>query len=165
MRKLSLSILAAAITVSLWVGFSVAHRTASAESAKPTEGWTVHIDAQKHFSENPNEVAHHFCKNVAGGWLECQIYDGDGSDAHLVSVEAIVSPAIYKSLPANEQALWHWHKTEIPKVNATMPDTPPDEQKKMIASMSDTYGKVYVIFDPITTHGLPIGTPTITVLK
>ncbi|MDQ6932621.1 MAG: OBAP family protein [Candidatus Eremiobacteraeota bacterium] len=165
MRKLLLWITALAVVFMCFAVLPLIHKAAAADGAKPTDGWTVHIDAEKHFGDNPTEVAHHYCRNVAGGWLECQIYDSDRADAHLVGIETIVPPAIYKKLPANEQALWHWHKTEIPKVNATMPGMSPDEQKKMVAKISDTYGKVYIIFDPVSTNALPLGNPTVTILK
>jgi len=140
--------------------------TASAASTTPTLGWNLHIDAQKHFGEaHPAEIAHHWCKPVSGGMTECQIYDSDAPDAHLVAIETIVSPATYNSFPASEQALWHYHKTEIPKVNATLPDMTPDQAKKTVASMEDTYGKVWLLYDPMSTGNMPTGQPSITVLK
>lgn len=140
-------------------------RPASAASTNPTQGWTLHIDAQKHFGDaHPDEIAHHWCKPVSGGLTECQIYDSDATDARLVAVETIVSPAIYKSFSADEQAYWHYHKTEIPKVNATLPDMTPAEAAKTVAAITDTYGKVWVLWDPMASSN-PIGAPTITVLK
>ncbi len=138
---------------------------ADAASVSPATGWTVHIDAQKHFGDaHPTEVAHHWCKSVAGGLTECQIYDSDAPDARLVEVETIVAPSVYKSFSPSEQALWHYHKVEIPKVNAVMPDVPPDEAAKILASISDTYGKVWLLWDPLTNAN-PIGSPTVVVLK
>ncbi|MBV9333238.1 MAG: DUF1264 domain-containing protein [Candidatus Eremiobacteraeota bacterium] len=140
-------------------------RAAAAASTNPTQGWTLHIDAQKHFGDaHPGEIAHHWCKPVSGGLTECQIYDGDSADARLVAVETIVAPATYKSFPPDEQAYWHWHKVEIPKVNATLPDMSPAEAAKTVAAMTDTYGKVWVLWDPMTNSN-PVGTPTITILK
>jgi hypothetical protein len=97
--------------------------------------------------------------------IECQIYDSDSPDARLVEVETIVSPAVYKSFPASEQALWHYHKTEIPKVNAKLPDMTPAQAKQFVAQISDTYGKVWMLFDPMSTNNMPMGQPTVVVLK
>lgn len=131
----------------------------------PSQGWTLHIDAQKHFGDqHATEIAHHWCKAVANGLTECQIYSSDAPNAQLVAVETIVGPAAYKSYPQSEQALWHYHKDEIPKVSATMPDLSPDEAKKVAASIMDTYGKVWLLFDPLSTNDQPTGQPTITVL-
>ena len=151
------------------LGLTVSHwmpATASAASTNPSLGYNLHIDAQKHFGDaHPTEIAHHWCKSVAGGMTECQIYDSDAADAHLVAVETIVSPSVYKSFDSTEQALWHYHKDEIPKVNATLPDMTPDQAKKTVAAMTDTYGKIWLLYDPMATNNLPTGQPTITVLK
>ena len=62
---------------------------------KPSDGWTLHIDAKKHFSASPDAIAHHWCKPVSGGLTECQLYDSDAADAKLVGVEVIVDSATY----------------------------------------------------------------------
>jgi hypothetical protein len=139
---------------------------AIAASTNPSIGWNLHIDAEQHFgSAHPKEIAHHWCKPVSNGLTECQIYNSDAADAQLVAVETIVGPDVYKTYPASEQAMWHWHKTEIAKVNATMPDTPPDQAKKIVDQISPTYGKIWLLFDPLSTNDQPIGEPTVTVLK
>ena len=137
---------------------------ADAAKAYPPMGWTIHVDAKKHFAGHPMEVAHHFCKNVAGGMIECQIYESDAPNARMVAVETIVPPAVYAKLPKAEQANWHYHKTEIPKVDATTPDMTKAEAAKLVAALNPTYGKVYVLWDPMTSNE-PIGQPTITILK
>lgn len=130
----------------------------------PSAGWTVHIDAKKHFGDaHPDEIAHHWCKNVAG-MTECQIYDSDGADAHLVAVETIVSPATYRSMDAREQAMWHYHKDELAKVDAVMPGMSADDAAKLTAQISDTYGKVWVLWDPASAT-LPVGRPSVTIMK
>lgn len=170
--------LAAALCLAFVAGFVIPHHGATVAGAAtpapaaataatgPTQGWTLHVDAQKHFGDaNPTGIAHHWCKPVAGGMIECQIYDSDAPDARLVEVETIVTPAVYKSFNAQEQALWHYHKTEIPKVNATLPGMPEDQAKKVVASMLDTYGKVWMLYDPAATNNMPTGMPTVIVLK
>ena len=62
-------------------------------SPRPTEGWTLHITAKMHFPGKPEMLAHHFCKQVAGGLIECQLYDSAAPDARLVGVETIVNAA------------------------------------------------------------------------
>lgn len=139
---------------------------ASAAHGTPSAGWTIHIDAQKHFPKHPTEWAHHWCRAAAGvpGMLECQIYGSDDSNAALVATEVIVPPAAYKKMSAAEQASWHYHKTEIPKVNAKMPDISAAAAKKMVAQITDTYGKIYVLWDPMDGTG-PVGAPTVNALE
>ena len=137
---------------------------AQAASINPSAGYTLHVDAEKHFGDaHPTEIAHHWCKPVSG-MTECLIFDSDAPDARLVEVETIITPAVYKSLSPQEQALWHWHKTEIPKVNAKLPDMTPAEAAKVVASITDTYGKVWMLWDPMANAN-PVGSPTVIVLK
>jgi len=133
----------------------------------PAQGYTVHVDAKRHFgTEHPNEIAHHWCKTgLAGGLIECQIYDSDAPNAHLVAVETIVQPEVYRTFSASEKALWHWHTTEIPKVDAKLPGMSPAQQKKFVASMMPTYGKVYILWDPVVTSNMPVGKPYVGIVK
>lgn len=166
MRKSSIA-LCVALAFALGLLVARIHPTAAAAaSTNPTTGWTIHIDAQKHFGDaNSTEVAHHWCKAVSGGMLECMIFDSDTANARLVEVETIVQPAVYKGLSKNEQALWHYHRDEIPKVNASMPDMTAAQAKAATASIIDTYGKVYMLWDPkATAGGAPIGQPSVVVL-
>lgn len=139
---------------------------ASMSSAKtyPVNGWTLHVDAKRHFPGNPNFVAHHFCRPAAGGITECQLYDSDKPDARLVGVEVIVPSATWKTFSPTERALWHYHKVEIPKVSAVFPDMTAAEAKKTLASLMDTYGKVYLLWDA-STQSSPTGQPFVYVLK
>ena len=152
--------IAALLTV-LIVGVSA--NAWGAASGKPSEGWTLHIDAKKHFPGNSDLIAHHYCKPVAGGFYECQLYDSDAPDARLVGVEVVVPADTYSKFSADEKALWHYHKTEIPKVQATLPDLSPEEAAKVVKSLEETYGKIYLLWDP-SKGDLPIGNPSVYVL-
>lgn len=133
--------------------------------AKPSEGWTLHIDAKKHFGDkNPDAIAHHWCKPVSGGLTECQLYDSDAADAKLVGAEVIVDSTTYNKLSASEKAMWHYHKDEIPKVDAKLPDLSPEEAAKVVKSIEETYGKIYIIWDP-SKSSVPQGRPDVTILK
>ncbi len=130
---------------------------------KPHQGFTLHIDAEKHFPGDDKRVAHHYCKQVKGGMVECQLYDSDDKDAGLVGVETVVPTDVWKGFDAKEQSLWHYHREEIPKVNAKLPDLSPEEAAKVVETLNETYGKIYLLWDP-TKSELPIGQPSITML-
>lgn len=131
---------------------------------KPYQGFTLHIDAEKHFPADEKKIAHHFCKQVKGGMFECQLYDSDDKDARLVGVETVVDTNTWKGLTAGEQKLWHYHREEIPKINAKLPDLSETEAAKVVEMLNETYGKVYLLWDPAKSD-LPIGQPNITILK
>ena len=154
----------AAVFSALGVGLAIRQQAADAAKISPATGFTIHIDAKKHFAAHPKEVAHHWCKPVAGGMIECQLYESDAANAHLVGVETVVQPGVYKKFSSDEQAKWHYHKTEIPKVDAKTPDMTPAEAKKLVAQLNPTYGKVYVLWDPMAS-AQPVGDPTITIVN
>ncbi|HEY7034531.1 MAG TPA: DUF1264 domain-containing protein [Thermomicrobiales bacterium] len=131
---------------------------------KPFEGFTLHLDAKMHFPGDPAMIAHHYCKTVGGGMIECLIFDGEADDAHLVAAETIVSPEVYDGFDPAEQKLWHYHKTELPKVEATLPDLSPDEAATVVAAAEETYGKVYLLWDP-SASDLPVGQPSVRIMQ
>lgn len=159
------TVLASCICIAVVFGAVIGtlHVTAAAPPNPPSGGYTLHIDALGHFPAHPTEVAHHWCKGgLAGGLIECQLYDSDAPNARLIGAEIIISASTFRSLSAQERMMWHYHKTEIPAVHATLPGMSPAQQKKVVASIINTYGKVYVLFDPMTTNGMPIGRPGVT---
>jgi len=141
---------------------AAAEEKAAPEGMRPTEGWTLHIDAKKHIPRMPHMIAHHYCKEVSGGIFECQLYDSDTPDARLIGVEVVVGKEIWKKFAKKEKALWHYHKTELAKVDPTLPGLSPEEGAKTLKSMEETYGKVYIIWDPAKDY--PIGRPVVSIL-
>jgi len=169
LKNAFLGLLAVAIGAGL-----AAYRASAADSASsgamtpaaksPAKGFTLHIDALKHFPGDPKAVAHHWCRPAEGGITECALFDSDAADAQLVGVEVVVPTATWKTYSKTEQALWHYHRVEIPKVSATLPGMSPAEAKKVVDSLLETYGKIYLLWDP-TKGTAPTGQPSIYVLK
>jgi len=160
--KTTLLLGAIAVMAALGAVLATSQR-APAENPRPSEGWTLHITAKKHFPGKPEMLAHHYCKGVSGGLTECQLYDSGAPDARLVGVEVIVDPATYAKFSAAEKATWHYHKVEIPLVAATLLDMSPEDAAKVLKKIEDTYGKIYLLWDP-ALQALPTGHPSITVL-
>jgi hypothetical protein len=140
----------------------IAAASAQAAGAKPAEGFGLHIDAKLHFPGQADTIAHHYCKPVAG-MTECLLFDSDAADARMAGVEVIVGPDAYGAFGAAEKGLWHYHKTEIPKVSASLPDLSAEEAGKVVKSIEDTYGKIYVLWDP-GKGNVPTGNPSVTIL-
>ncbi|HWX11983.1 MAG TPA: DUF1264 domain-containing protein [Trinickia sp.] len=156
------AIVVGAATIVAQGGARAASTSMMTSVASPTTGFTLHIDALKHFPDHPSEVAHHWCKALTG-MFECQIYDSDGPKAHLVEIEMVVPAATWKTFPPAEQKLWHYHRVEIPKVDAKLPGMAPADAAKVLASLQETYGKVYLIWDPMSSK-LPTGQPSVAIL-
>jgi hypothetical protein len=162
MRRKLVALFLALSFVVLLAGAIFAEENVTAPAIKPTEGWTLHVDAKKHIPKMPDMIAHHYCKPVSGGLTECQLYDSDKPDARLIGVEVIVDKETWKKFARKEQALWHYHKTEIPKVEAVLPDVSTEESAKILKSMEETYGKVYILWDPKNKE--PLGKPQVSIL-
>jgi len=139
-----------------------AEEKTESKSMQPTEGWTLHIDAKKHIPKMPDMIAHHYCKQVSGGIFECQLYDSDKPDARLIGVEVVVNKETWIKFSKKEKALWHYHKTELQKVDPTLPDLSPEEGAKTLKGMEETYGKVFILWDP--AQNVPIGRPVVSIL-
>ncbi len=160
-RLFSLPIILSALALCL--GTAASAEKDSPSAMKPSDGWTLHIDAKQHMPKMPDMVIHHYCKPVSGGLIECQLYDSDKSDARLIGVEMVVDAATYNKFNKKEKALWHYHKTEIPKVDAVLPDLSAEEAAKTLKSLENTYGKVYILWNPAKNES-PVGKPVISVL-
>ena len=150
--------------LALCLGTATAAKKEAPAAMKPVDGWTLHIDAKRHMPKMPEMVVHHYCKKVAGGLIECQLYDSDKPDARLIGVEMVVDAATYNKFSKKEKALWHYHKIEIPKVDAVLPDLSPEEAAKTLKSMEETYGKVYILWNPAKSES-PVGKPIISILR
>jgi hypothetical protein len=164
MKKQWLAYAAVGVLV-LGGAFVTSHGPAtSAGSVSPATGFTLHIDADQHFGDkDPTKIAHHWCRPVSADLTECQLYDADSPHGRLVGVETVVPAAVWAKLPKAEQAMWHYHKTELKKIHATLPDVPAKDQAKVIASLEPTYGKVWMMWDP-SKSASPVGSPWVTVL-
>jgi len=143
---------------------SSTHHQAIAASTNPSEGFTLHIDADKHYAAHPAERIHHWCKQISNDFIECQLYASDAPNAQLVGIETIVSPEVHNTFSVEEKRFWHWHTYEVPRVNAALPDLSKDDAAKVVAKILPTYGKVYIIWDPMTNPN-PVGQPSVTILK
>ncbi|NJD57610.1 MAG: DUF1264 domain-containing protein [Nitrospirae bacterium] len=162
MKKLcTISLLVFSFVVSGSLAIS-AEEKAQPLNTRPSEGWTLHIDAKKHIPKVPGTIAHHYCKQVSGGMTECQLYDSDRPDARLIGVEVVVDKETWKKFPKNERALWHYHKTELKKVDPALPDLSPEEGAKTMKSMEETYGKIYILWNPSKND--PVGRPMVSIL-
>ncbi len=147
----------------LFAGSAFSEEKEAPAAMKPSEGWVLHIDAKQHIPKMPDMVVHHYCKQVAGQLTECQLYDSDKPDARLIGVEMVVDAATYKKFSKKEKALWHYHKVEIPKVDAELPGLSPEEAAKILKGMEETYGKVYILWNPAKSE-LPMGKPGLSIL-
>ncbi|MBI2832256.1 MAG: DUF1264 domain-containing protein [Chloroflexi bacterium] len=142
-------LLMVAVSLVIVVGIAACARPPQgAPPDSPAFGYTLHIDAIKHINDDPDRVVHHYVKAISDEISQALLYDSDEPNARLIGIETIISPRIYTALPEDEKPNWHYHKTEIPMVNAQLPDLGEKEAAAVVAKLEDTWGKVVIIWKP-----------------
>lgn len=154
--------LAAAAALNLIIALPALAQEDTAADTNPSAGERGHFDLAIHFPWDPAAIAHHWCKPVAGGFVECLIYASDAPDAPLVAVEEVVPAAIYDSFDPAEQALWHSNVAEAAAGSDPDHPAPSLEEAQAAAEQSGgvTYGKLILLFDP-TQGDLPTDEPRV----
>ena len=140
-----------------------AAQDATPAGANPSAGERGHFDLAVHLPWDPAAIAHHWCKPVAGGFVECLIYASDAPDAPLVAVEEVVDEATYNSFDPAEQQLWHSNVAEA--AAGSDPNRPAPSLEAAAAEAVQaggaSYGKLILLGDPETVGDLPTGEPRV----
>lgn len=94
------------------------------------------------------------------------IYDSPKANARLIGIEYMVSPRIFKTLPAEERKLWHTHEFEVKSGMLVMPapagmpnaawEAAETAEMKDIAPI---YGKTYHFWQVDRGDPVPMGPP------
>jgi len=74
-----------------------------------------------------------------------------------IGFEYIITSKQYDELPEKEKKFWHYHKTELPRAKATLPDLTDDEAAKLLPAIRETYGKVVYFWKMGDRY--PVGEP------
>ena len=132
----------------------------------------LHIQAIRHILPDTKSVddpklqiiVHHHCKAYDDGTLICMMFPTGMKDQDKpIGFEYIITAEQYKELPEGEKRFWHYHKTEIPRAKATLPDLTAEEAEKLLPSINETYGKV-IYFQKLGDK-YPIGEPYVLIVQ
>ena len=132
----------------------------------------LHIQAIRHIHPDSDSVhdpklqviVHHHCKAYDDGTMACLMFPTGMKDQDKpYGFEYIITTQQYNELPAAEKKYWHYHKTEIPRAKASLPDLTSEEAGKLIPSINETYGKVIYFWKLGDQY--PIGEPHILVVQ
>lgn len=132
----------------------------------------LHIQAIRHVKPDTASVhdpklqiiVHHHCKAYDDGTLLCLMFPSGMKDQDKpIGFEYIITTSQYNQLPAAEKKYWHYHKTEIPRAKATLPDLTADEAAKLLPAINETYGKV-VYFTKLGDN-FPVGEPYVLIVQ
>jgi hypothetical protein len=136
-------------------GAPPAARTAT---AKPTDGYTIHVLAPHVVKGKMMGPFHHYCKIISPEpIIQCQIYNSTEANAPLTQIEYIVAKNVTRSgiLTLKQwNRDWHDHKQEIATGRVQVLDVSTEEAAKIADIVSHTDG---LIFD-LWPHGSKIPT-------
>lgn len=137
----------------------------------------LHIEAIRHIDPNAtqatnqsgqqdifNLIVHHHCKSYDDMTAVCLLFPtGMGDQDKPYGIEYVIPTAMYNTLPEEEKRYWHYHLTELPRVNATLPDMTAEEAAAVKPILDETYGKVVYFWQ----YGdeLPIGEPRAIIIE
>src|SRR5215204_1243958 len=168
MRRLSLLVSVVVVILAGSLAFGhVAPGTAAQDATpvgtNPSAGERAHLDLAVHFPWDPALIAHHWCKPVTGGFVECLIYASDDPDAPEVAVEEVVDEATYQGFDPAEQQLWHSNVAEAAAGSDPNRPAPSLEEAAAEAEAAGgaTYGKIILFGDPESFGELPLGSPRV----
>jgi hypothetical protein len=136
------------------------------QDAAPLRGFDVYIVGFHCARDSPEMQmeAHHFCRVVNDGLIQCVIFDGNTSDANLIGVEYIVSDWLFDDLPPAERAYWHPHNHEVLSGELVAPGLPHAAEKALMRRLLNSYGKTWHTWHTGRHDGrpgddLPLGDP------
>jgi len=132
----------------------------------------LHIQAIRHIVPDTDSVhdpklqiiVHHHCKAYDDGTLICLMFPTGMKDQDKpIGFEYIITAEQYNTLPEEEKKYWHYHKSEIPRAKASLPDLTGDEAAKLIPAINETYGKV-MYFQKLGDK-FPLGEPHVLIVQ
>lgn len=140
--------------------------TAILQKNAPLSGMNIYLDGFHSAKDDPAHQmeAHHFCRQVNEGFLQCALFDSNTSSANLIGIEYIISEKLFETLPQDERKYWHPHNGEILSGQLVAPGLPALAEKELMKGAMNSYGKTWHVWDApsaLTGHGnkLPLGVP------
>ena len=129
----------------------------------------LHIEAINHLIPTDDHsvldmIVHHHCKVYDDFTAACLLFPTGMDDQDKpYGIEYVIGAEAYLELPEEEKRYWHYHKTELPNVMATLPDLTAEEAEPLMPILNETYGKVIYFWQIGDKY--PIGDPFVVVIE
>ena len=135
----------------------------------------LHIEAINHLNPNMTSsantngdvrdmIVHHHCKVYDDMSAACLLFPTGMNDQDKpYGMEYVITSEQYQELPQDEKKYWHYHLTELPKVNATLPDLTSEEAQTLKPILDETYGKIVYFWQYGDKY--PIGEPQVVIIE
>lgn len=159
MRFKVLALCLIALLVVYGLGAQQSTAPSQAQTAKPTDGYNIHVIAPHVVKGKEMGPFHHYCKVISPDEpiIQCQIYDSTDANAPLTQIEYIIGKKVTRGgiLTLKQwNRDWHDHKQEIETGRVKVLDVGPEDQAKIAGIVMHTDG---LIFD-LWPHGSKIPT-------
>ena len=129
----------------------------------------LHIQAVRHIDPKGDNsrldiIVHHHCKAYDDNTQACLLFPTGMKDQDKpYGIEYIITAEQFNTLSKEEQELWHYHKTEIPRARANLPDLTVEEAEELLPAINETYGKVFYFWQLGDEY--PVGQPSILLVQ
>ncbi|MDH5463917.1 MAG: DUF1264 domain-containing protein [Nitrosopumilus sp.] len=129
----------------------------------------LHIEAINHLIPSNDDsvldmIVHHHCKVYDDMTAACLLFPtGMGDQDKPYGIEYVIGADAYASLSEEEKEYWHYHKTELPNVMATLPDLTSEEAESLMPVLNETYGKVVYFWQ--IGEKYPVGDPFVVIIE
>jgi len=121
---------------------------ATATTARPVDGYNLHLSALRHVFDDPSLRVQHYCKPNNKIAFVCQLYDSTSRNATLIGIEYIITADQYKSLPNREKPNWI-DISHAQSAHAMFPELSAAQVKALfMGKLLGTHGKVIITWDP-----------------
>lgn len=135
----------------------------AAQDMTPVEGFDAYL-CGFHFVNGDlgrQMEAHHYAQRLNDDFQQAVIFDGNDADAKLIGVEYVISERLFRTLPADEQRLWHSHGFEVSSGALIAPGLPAEADRALMTDFAPTYGKTWHLWHADRGDTLPIGAPAL----
>jgi hypothetical protein len=146
-------------------GLSLKHKVGTLVSEAlqpytPLRQFGAHIDSLCWVSGEPDRQleGHTFVTFLNDDLAQCVTYDSDKANARLIGVEYIISDTVFKTLPADEQALWTSNAYSIKSGIKVAPRLPQMAENALLGDEIRTYSKKILTWQ-VDKDYLPRGIP------
>jgi hypothetical protein len=129
----------------------------------PADGLDIYLVGFHPLKDDPGHQveAHHFCRQQNEDFVQCALFDGNGSEANLTGIEYIISERVFAMLPVEERGFWHPHNGEILSGQLVAPGLPDIAEKALMRQKMNSYGKTWHTWDTSQGAKLPLGPPAL----
>ncbi|KAF2126655.1 DUF1264-domain-containing protein [Dothidotthia symphoricarpi CBS 119687] len=135
----------------------------------PVQRICAHLNAFHAYAHDPTRPAvetNHYCAHLNDDVRQCILYDSPTPPARIIGIEYMITPKLYDTLDAEEQALWHSHVFEVKSGMLIMPKPAlvPEAawevaENKEMEEVVHLYGKIYHLWQTDRGDKLPLGPP------